>query len=539
MTRRRLTGLLLNVALATSPVGAQEVLLQPATAYVGDIVQLSIEYRSEIPSLYPLDTGPLERDFEVLRVDSRTSRAIAGAGYINRMHWEIELVPRRTGELRLPSLAVGDWRTPPLTLPVSPLPEALRAAQRVSVEIAADSPAPYVGQQIDLKLRVRHNTPVTQAYWIEPRMAEALSFRGIDEVDYRGADGFDVNERVMAIFIDTAGRLMIPAASFRGRVGAWRGGSGTDVPPRRIFRQSQPLALELRPVPADFGDGPWLPARALKWAQRWEPPADGYRVGDSLQRVLTLEARGLPAGVLPADLFVAESGAYRVYADRAQRHHGFVGRDLVAQLEQSFAIVLTRVGSVEIPPLRLAWWDVGADRRRELTLPGKTLVVAAAARADDVAGGATRRAPWSWLPVFGLLALAGIGVHAVRRGWPTGIARWWRLRAACRANDPAAARRALLDWAARRWPEAIPVGLWQLRRRVVTPALLAELARLDAALYASPSIRWHGDGLWRALRAENRAWPRRPSAAAAPLAPLYPFPVRAAAETRSLAGPRP
>ena len=534
MARFRLLELLLGLALAMPSVRAQEVQLQPAAAFVGDIVRLSIEYRSEIPSLYPLDTEPLERDFEVLKVESRTSRAIAGAGYVNRMHWEIELVPRKVGELRLPGLSVGNWRTPLLTLPVSPLPEALRVAQQVSVDIETDSPAPYVGQQIDLKLRVRHNTPVTRAYWTEPRIVDALSFRGIDEIEYRDADGFDINERVMAIFVDTPGHLTIPAASFRGRVGAWRGGVGADVPPRRIFRQSRPLALELRAVPADFGDGPWLPARAFEWAQRWELPTGGYRVGDSLQRILTLEARGLPAGALPADLFVAETDAYRVYADRAQRRHGFVGRDLVAHLEQSFAIVLTRAGSVDIPPLRLAWWDVGADRRRELSLPGRTLVVAAAPRADSVAGSASRRAAalWSWLPALGLLALAGLAVQVVRRGWPTRVARFWRLRAACRANDPAGARRALLDWAACRWPEADPVGLWQFRQRVAAPALLAELARLDAALYASPPAHWQGVGLWQALRAELRAQARRRSPVATPLAPLYPSTPRGAAETR-------
>ena len=522
MARIVAIALLLGAALNAAPARAQAVRLDPAAAYVGDIVRLSIEYRSEIPSLFALETRPLERDFEVLKIDSRTSRAIADDGYINRMHWEIELVPRRAGTLRLPRLAVGDWRTPALTLPVLPLPGAARAAQQVTVEVEADAAAPYVGQQINLKLRVRHNTPVSQPYWSEPRIADALSFRGVDENDYRDG-GFDVNERTMAVFAGAPGRLRIPSASFRARIGGWRGADGNAIPPRRIFRRSRPLELELREVPDEFGDGPWLPARALEWSQRWELPDGDYRIGDSLRRILTIEARGLPSSALPDDLFAVEGDAYRVYPDRATRRHGFDGGDLVAHLEQPFAIVLTRAGSVEIPALRLAWWDVGADRLRELTLPGRSLVVAALPGPDMAGETALGRlaGPRSWLLMLALLLSGWVVFVVVRRGQADAALRLWRLRAACRGQDPAAARRALLDWASRRQRPAL-VGLWQLRRQLRSPALIGELERLDAALYAPIAATWRGDRLWRALRAE--LWPhwrwRRP--AAIRLAPLYP-----------------
>ncbi len=523
MSRIAALGLSLGLALCATPAQAQEIRLEPAAAYVGDIVRLSIEYRSEIPSLYALDTQPLERDFEVLKVDSRTSRAIADDGYINRMHWDVELVPRRAGSLRLPRLAIGDWRTPALTLPVLTLPDAARAAQQVTVEVEADTPAPYVGQQINLNLRVLHNTPVSQFYWSEPRIEDALTFRGVDEIDYRDG-GLDVNERVMAVFAGAPGRLQIPSASFRGRVGAWRGDDDTAIPPRRIFRRSRPFELELRDVPAEFGDGPWLPARAFEGSQRWELPPGSYRVGDSLRRILTLEARGLPADALPGDLFAADGDAYRVYPDQAQRRHGFVGRELVARLEQPFAIVLTRAGRVDIPALRLAWWDLGVDRMRELTLPGKSLIVVALPRPDPVEGAAGGRtlAPWMWLLPLGLVALAAVALEAARRGWLVATARLWRLRAACRNTDPAAARRALLDWASGRRPETTPVGLWQLRRYLRSSESIAELGRLDAALYAKTPTAWRGDQLWRALRAELWPWLQRRPPAAARLAPLYP-----------------
>mgnify|MGYP000166849582 FL=1 len=94
---------------------------------------------------------------------------------------------------------------------------------------------------------------------------------------------------------------------------------------------------------------------------------------------------------------------------------------------------------------------------------------------------------------------------------------------ACRGNDPAAARQALLEWATARWPEDPPRRLDNL-----IPRLSAEvgpvLRELDRSLYAQATEAWDGVGAWQVLSAalarhEQTETARQEDGA---LPPLYP-----------------
>jgi hypothetical protein len=95
-----------------------------------------------------------------------------------------------------------------------------------------------------------------------------------------------------------------------------------------------------------------------------------------------------------------------------------------------------------------------------------------------------------------------------------------RFHRACAANDAAAARRALLDWAALHWPAHPPRGLDDLARRLDHAQVRAALRELDRVLYRE-GAEWEGKRLAQHLQ-------RLPEAAAASardqsvLAPLYP-----------------
>ena len=94
---------------------------------------------------------------------------------------------------------------------------------------------------------------------------------------------------------------------------------------------------------------------------------------------------------------------------------------------------------------------------------------------------------------------------------------------ACRSNDPAAARQALLEWAAARWPEDPPRRLDSLILHLggeVAPVL----HELDRSLYAQATQPWDGAAAWRVLSAALSRLGRTESATQkdGALPPLYP-----------------
>jgi hypothetical protein len=82
---------------------------------------------------------------------------------------------------------------------------------------------------------------------------------------------------------------------------------------------------------------------------------------------------------------------------------------------------------------------------------------------------------------------------------PSSAAAFKEFRSACLNNNPHAARKNLLAWAASAWPANPPAGLNELSRRLGGAELIEELRQLDRACYTDDT--WHGSFLAKLLPA--------------------------------------
>ena len=514
-------------ALSASPATAATAFLNPPAIFAGDIAELVIEYDSKMASLYALDSGPLAADFEILDIKSRVFRLDQQAAGRHRMQWRLQLLPRRSGSLVVPEIRFGDQSTAPLTLEVKPVPDDVRSSQQVFVELDSKPRSPYVGQQTLLSLRLFHNTPLRIDGLAEPRLPNAASYRDLDERVYfvsRDGKEFRVLEKQMLIFPGQAGELELPPAVLRGQLRQSAPAGDGDIPAsRKVSRKSNPLRLQVRQPPAAFSGRYWLPARELVISQRLQPLARELRIGDSIDWTLTLEARGLPAASLPANLFEYETPNYTVYADQPRRSERLADGELIARLEQRFAIIVTAAGSIDLPGFELAWWDLEADRERLARLEATHLGYAAAAapgsgRGTDAdaagllftLGGDGIRWFWPVASLAGSLLLL-LALRALWRRLEHRIGLLLRrrrirglLKQACRENRARRARALLIEWGRARWPGEAINGLYQISDRCRSARLAEEVSKLDAALFSRGNPGWRGSGLWTALASGRR-----------------------------------
>ena len=536
---------------------AQTAYLQPYRVIEGDIAELIIEYDSKIPSLYALDTSVLELDFEVLQVNSRLARVLESNEVFHRMQWKIEILPRHSGNLVIPALQVGDLLTPALTLEVAPLTPELRSMQNVFLEIEAQPENPYVGQLTQVIIRLLHNIPLADGNLLEADIENADFYRSGKDSRYvttRDGQEFNVQERRIALVARAPGANRLSPASYRGLISS---DADSTVSARRIHRHSEALQLQVRKPPPEYSGEFWLPARQLEISQHWDEIADGLKVGDSLGLTLIIESRGLPAEALPAGLISADSdkfnkfnkfNKFKIYADQEIRSNQYQDNDLVGRLQQRFAVVVTEPGEIDIPPTRLKWWDVNHDVERVVMLEGKKLIVTNPAviqtHNDQLTGLrlkrlspqgfelASARNNWVWLVLPGLLLLV-CGLSFCVKPVRDRVSRKLEsvlstrrnrkaLQQACISNAPTDARRELLKWGKQRWPGDNINGLHQIEARTESSALVKELARLDAALYANENSAWQGRRLWHLLAAEPRCQPTGSDKPANSLPSLYP-----------------
>ena len=504
---------------------ANTAYMHPEAIFEGDIAELVIEYDSKIPSLYALDTAPLETDFEILESRSRVIRLDDSNAELHRMQWRLQLLPRKSGNLTVPALDFGNQSSPPLKLEVKPVPDSIQASQAIFVELKAEPDAPYVGQQTRVILRLFHNTPIRIDGLAEPDIAGTTRYSGREESIYfvnRNGSEFRVLERHLDIFPQAAGQLELPPVVFRGELRE-PADVESNLPGRKISRSSDSLTLKVREPPPEYAGRFWLPAREVLISQRLEAHDSRLEVGDSVDWILTLVARGLTAESLPRDLLEFESDNYTVYADQVRHSNRFEGRDLVGRLEQRFAVIVTGPGPVDLPAITLRWWDLSADRERQARLEASRIGIAQPV-ADNKGGNIVERPiemffssadggfRWARMATLSvLLGLVLVSAGPLRRAFDRRLEPLLRrrrihllLKQACLDNHAARARALAIEWGRACLPGESVDGLFAIGDRTDNEELAGELAGLDAALFAPRPNDWRGKRLWKLIASENR-----------------------------------
>ncbi|HUV21906.1 MAG TPA: BatD family protein, partial [Gammaproteobacteria bacterium] len=251
---------------------AQTTSLRQQQIFEGDIAELTIEYESNIPSLYAIDTSILDKDFIVLDTHSSVTRVIAENQTLHRMRWAVQLVPRHSGNLPIPALEFGENHSEPMVLEVSEFAASQQAQQSVFVEVEAYPQNPYPGQQVRIATRLFHQQELHDAILTEPKIQQRPIVRSGRDVQYeavRGDTNYKVVERSILLTANAGEQLTIEPATFRGSIRA-NGASASAVNTRFIFRDSNALSLKLRALPPGFDAANWLPAQRLELELDWD-----------------------------------------------------------------------------------------------------------------------------------------------------------------------------------------------------------------------------------------------------------------------------
>lgn len=491
------------------------------------------------------DLSVLDADFQVLGTSTSSQFQIIN-GRTQRSHeWIVQMRPKRQGQLTVPPIPLGAESTAAIRLEVvepqrqpGELPEAF-------IEFSASKQTVYLREEVQLISRLFVRGDLISGNFSEPSSEHAVVEQLGDQLEsqaLRGSYRYRVIERRHVLYPEQSGELLIRAPVFNGELatGAQRrslfGLSGAS---RAIYAAAEALSLTVKPRPAAFSGDHWLPARSVSLSEEISPATGPYAAGDPLTRTITVTVRGQLHTQLP-ELEIPVPQGTQSYTELPQDQTALEGDGLTAVRRYSVAVIPQQGGPLELPELRLHWWDTGQDRMRTAVLPARTLQVQGQQPAPPAPPTSLQDAPaqptaagldgslWPW-QVATITALAGwIGTLL---GW------WWSGRRQrpqtdrtaetdspsrrellrCLDGEPAGTcRTALLHWA-RQQIGPLP-GLLALGRHSDDPTVSAALRDLDAAAFG------HGGDfdrrrLIRFVREFRYAAPR-PSQPA--LAPLYP-----------------
>ncbi len=569
--RRAAIGMLTSAMLLTcAPVGAvTRAWLDRDSANAGDVVMLNIE--TDQRGVDP-DYTPLRNDFALGAKSANQQMQVTNGSVTVRALFGVVLTPRKSGELIVPAIRVGNERTEPLRLQVgasasdagSSASGAAAAAQGnedAFVQTQVDDPQPYVQQSVGVVVRLYFATQLASGELdLEAPDGASLQRIGDDVSSVKVLNNrqYNVVERRYLLVPERSGRLVLPSARFNGRS---VGGFFDDYFGRgngELSARSASIPLQVRAQPANAPQ-PWLPLRSLQL--RYTTTPQRATAGEAAQLVVEASARGATQAQFP-ELPTPSVPDAQVFAEPPQYEERFVDGSPQLRLTRRYSIVPNRAGPLVVPGLQVAWWDVGAAAAKTAALPDLTLDVAAGSGAfaapapaptpaaspspDNAAptaaagtlslqqAAATQR-PWGWIAAaigFGLLWIATL-VWALlrRRGGSHGAPVINASEAAApgrRVTHGVAELRRALDTGGMDDVAAVLCGMAGVTDIDSVLAALSDPAQ-RAAVAQMQRARWGGDGdvtsARSALREAFAKGPRwRHATAAEPevLAPLYP-----------------
>ena len=342
-----------------------------------DTVTLNIE--SDAGGGAP-DYGPLRSDFDLSSQTSSRQVQWSNGAMTSRALYAVALSPKRTGTLQIPALQVGGSRTQPLTLQVgassASAPAAANGTAAAFLETEVDDPTPYVQQSVGVVVRLFYAAQLLSGELVLDTPAGASLQRvGEDRTLVREVNGrrYNVVERRFLLIPERSGALVLPAAQFNGRSAGgffndMFGGDG------RLRAASAERTLQVQAQPASAPQ-PWLPLHGLRLRYTAAPTTG--RAGEAATIVVEAVAEGATKAQFP-ELPVPDVGpGAQVFAEPPQFDETFKGSTPQLKATRRFAIVPRQPGSLTVPGLRMAWWDVGAGQPRNASLPDLQLDIAA------------------------------------------------------------------------------------------------------------------------------------------------------------------
>ena len=555
---RPLTLLLLWIAIVPPLTAAVEVVIDRNPVQVNESFQLVFSL-DHSPSRDP-DFSVLQQYFMVLGNNRSNNISIINGEYKRSVKWTLRLMAKQIGEHIIPAIRFGDERSEPFQVTVQPSSLSSVPHDQQVLELTVDRSEVHVQGQVILTMRLLSATDIS-AYQFGKIPAQDLDLvieplGDLRQYQTRIADrSYLVLEQQFALFPQRSGQLDIPPVlaevrlPSRSRIDPFN--NGGDI---RRFR-SQPLVIDVKPIPAQFGDDYWLPADHVELSERWPTELTGLVAGEPITRSITMIADGLTAAQLP-EIELQTIDGIKQYPDQPVLQNSRSSKGVRAQRVQKVALIPAGPGVYRIPEVSVNWWNRATAQLETAILPARELMIGPGVEAAEVAqipslpptpdelsqsmpaavvGGGNRF--WLWLSLSLACGWAASAVYwwlAKRRGnllivrpiaqasEVVGLREAGRaLREACENDDSAAARAALLAWGQVMMMPQRAANLGELVE-LLGAEFGHQIDALNHSRYAEQGEAWQGRPLWALCQRLQKQAGSTKTDAGASLLPLNP-----------------
>jgi len=486
------------------------------------------------------DRSDLFALFKVGRTSvSRQTRIVNGESSQSTV-WTTLLQADKTGEYIIPALNVGGEKTSAISVKVvegQVEGHPSRDGAELFLTTTLSSDEVYLGQQIILDVKLYYANALQRGSLSEPKIDNAdIAQVGEDKEASELVNGkrYRVIIRKYRIQPKASGEFRLGSPFFEGEVATSNNNSifqGFSTG-KAVSTRGQDHLILVHPIPENYL-GYWLPSESVTIEESWQIP-DSIKAGEPITRKISLVALGVSEQQLPR-LNLPGTEKFAVYPDQAERITGELNGLPAAKLSQSFAFIANQAGDIEIPEVKIPWWDTKTKVQRWASLPARTIHIGDIPKGTGLSDqgqgtsspvqtqqrmtpDSTNWIQWLFLGLWLLTALGWWFTAKNNRNSritsehkatdQVSSTAWKNLKAACEMNDGPRILSCLLIWS-NELASTEPVGNNQSNRienisaikdYFGLPELNQQLDWLQAGLYGTSTNPWSGKTILALLK---------------------------------------
>jgi len=485
------------------------------------------------------DFTPLEQDFSILNQSNSSSSSWVNGKSSKTVLWTVNVMAKHLGSLVIPAIKFGKDASNSSTVLVADnaTKKTVNTDEDLYIEVEVTPENPFIQSQVFYTLRLYTKVDISQARLNEPDLADAVIERLGEDSNYNtqvNGLNYSVTERKYALFPQKSGQLTIKPLILTAEVltnsrPSFNGFFNSQMSKTKRV-ESKAITLNVKPVPTTFTGKHWLSAEQLVLKQEWSGDIQQMKVGEPLTRTLSLIAKGTTVGQLPELNTTETNDRLKAYPDQPVLQEQKKVDGLLAFREEKIALIPSKSGSYTLPAIEIPWFNTKSQKMELAKIPETTLsTVAVASQSEVINPIITPEAPkktetslviespkktniWLWVSL--LLAvgwLITVIVFLTKRKVTEPVIEIndsdiklkdciKNLKNACRANDAAATKNALLEWGRQKF-NVVNLGAIA---EYSDARLRDEILDLNQTLYGKGVGQWQGKKLFQAFT-ENKA----------------------------------
>lgn len=326
------------------------------------------------------DLSVLDSNFKIINQRQSQNYSYIN-GHASSTHtWNISLLAKKTGEITIPAISVGNETTRPIHLIIrqpstTPGVDGKEAFLKVSIADNIQDEF-YVQQQILIKVQLFHRVRFTNASLSELELNNTVIEKLGENSNYNKIIAkyrYNIMEQTYAIYPQQSGELIIPAMIFNGNIEVRQSFSLFSQPGRQIISRTKPIKLNILPIPKDYSGKDWLPAESLKIESEILEDPDSIISGEAITRHIVVRATGLLGSQLP-ELRVPSSKYIKSYPDKEKLNSQLINGKIVGSRRDTIAIIPLKEGPFTLPEIKIDWWNIKTQQQETAVLKAKTLI---------------------------------------------------------------------------------------------------------------------------------------------------------------------